>query len=96
MRYQAIRTTIRQTAANTVTLTYQDDTDLTDEPRTREFTTIGRDVREYDSRGNLLFVGNGLAGGGWSLRVHPLGLLYTIRREYRAMRRAEAKRRAGR
>ena len=96
MSYQTIRTTIRQTETGTVVLTYQEEADLSGEPRTREFTTIGRDVREYDSRGNTLFVGDRLAGGGWSLRVGPDGLLATIRREYRAMRRVEAKRWAGR
>jgi hypothetical protein len=96
MSYETIRTTIRQTETGTVVLTYQDEADLSGAPRVREFTTIGRDVREYDSRGGVQFVGARLANGGWSLPVGRDGLLATIRREYRAMRRAEAARWAAR
>lgn len=83
------KTTITQTDTGTVALSYDDA--KTGERITREFTVVGSDVREYDSRGNLHTVCSGLSSGGWVLSVGKDGLLSTIRREYRAMRRAEAK-----
>ena len=84
------RAKIRQTTENTVTLTYEDERG---ELVTREFAAIGGEVREYDERGYPRFVGARLSPVGWSLGVRPEGLLETIRREYRAMRRAERRER---
>jgi hypothetical protein len=87
-----IRTQIRRTSTGTVTLTYE--TEIGDVV-TREFTEIGMYVYEYNRNGNTRQVCVNLAQGGHTLYVGD-DLLDTIRREYRAMRRAEARFWAGR
>lgn len=80
-----MRATIRPLGVSSVILRYTDP--YSGARRTREFTVIGKDVREYRADGNTMFVGNGLLGGGWSLRVGDDGLLATVRREYKVWKR---------
>lgn len=86
------RTQITRSETGTVTMRYETETgDVT----TREFVAGGLYVYEYDARGNRQQVMQHLAQHGHALYVGD-DLLTTIRREYRAMRRAEARRWEGR